>query len=181
MADNSVALPHFWPILDAMPTPLLYKEQSRSRILANQAALTLFQRDPGMVELSLADIQQPALPDEFYLAPGLLLLALPVLFALVWLARTLYRRYQRDSARRIALKSLYKIQLEHPEAANAILQLLKRYLQTKRPGHGRSETGLHVADQFTLEPGSVSNHQHHHAEDSQYLNQHDCNEQSGCI
>ena len=57
MADNSAALPHFWPILDAMPIALLYKEHSRSRILANQAALTLLQRDPGPVELSLADIQ----------------------------------------------------------------------------------------------------------------------------
>ena len=57
MADNSAALPHFWPILDAMPIALLYKEHSRSRILANQAALTLLQRDPGLVELSLADIQ----------------------------------------------------------------------------------------------------------------------------
>ncbi|WP_166840788.1 sensor domain-containing diguanylate cyclase [Rheinheimera pleomorphica] len=58
MAENSVALPHFWPILDAMPAPLLYKEHSRSRILANQAALTLLQRDPTLAELSLADIQQ---------------------------------------------------------------------------------------------------------------------------
>ena len=58
MADNSNALPHFWPIIDATPVALLYKEHSRSRILANQAALTLFQRDPSMVELSLADIQQ---------------------------------------------------------------------------------------------------------------------------
>lgn len=94
--------------------------------------------DPNITDTlktALADIQQPTLPDEFYLAPGLLLLALPVLFALVWLARTLYRRYQRDSARRIALQSLDKIQLEQPEAANAILQLLKQYLQTKRPGH----------------------------------------------
>ena len=56
-----------------------------------------------------------------------------------------------------------------------------RLEQSEPPGHGRSETGLHVSDQFTLEPGSVSNHQHHHAEDSQNLYQHDCNEHSGCI
>lgn len=58
MATTSHALPHFWPVLDAIPTPLLYKEHSHSRIWANQAALTLLQRDAGLRELSLADIQQ---------------------------------------------------------------------------------------------------------------------------
>lgn len=87
------------------------------------------------LKTALADIQQPALPDEFYLAPGWLLIALPILLTLAWLARKWYRRYQNDSARRIALQALSQIQLEQPEAANAILQLLKQYLQTKRPGH----------------------------------------------
>ena len=94
--------------------------------------------DPNITDTlktALADIQQPTLPDEFYLAPGWLLLALPALLASVWLARKFYRSYRRDNARRIALQALYRIQLEQPEAANAILQLLKQYLQTKRPGH----------------------------------------------
>lgn len=87
------------------------------------------------LKTALADIQQPALPDEFYLAPGWLLLALTVLLALAWLARKGYRRFRRDSARRLAQQALSQILLEQPEAANAILQLLKQYLQTKRPGH----------------------------------------------
>lgn len=87
------------------------------------------------LKTALADIQQPALPDEFYLAPGWLLLVLPILVAIAWLGRKWYRTYRRDSARRLALQALSQIQLEQPEAANAILQLLKQYLQTKRPGH----------------------------------------------
>ncbi|GAB60672.1 GGDEF domain-containing protein [Rheinheimera nanhaiensis] len=62
MADTVNALPHFWPVLQALPTPVLYKEHSRSRILANAAALALFNSEsnssPGDSSLSLADIQQ---------------------------------------------------------------------------------------------------------------------------
>jgi len=87
------------------------------------------------LKTALADIQQPPLPDEFYLAPGMVFLAALLLAALLWLARRLYRRHQRDSARRLALLALAQISAEQSGAANAILQLLKRYLQTKRPGH----------------------------------------------
>jgi hypothetical protein len=87
------------------------------------------------LKAALADIQQPPLPDEFYIAPGWLCLAVMVISALLWLGRRAYQRYQGDNARRLALKALAEISLQHPAAANAILQLVKQYLQTKQPGH----------------------------------------------
>jgi diguanylate cyclase (GGDEF)-like protein len=58
MSDNAVALPHFWAIIDALPIAVLYKEHARSRILANRAALQLF--NPALTEpaLTLSDVQQ---------------------------------------------------------------------------------------------------------------------------
>ncbi|MDP2715694.1 sensor domain-containing diguanylate cyclase [Rheinheimera sp.] len=58
MSDNAVALPHFWAIIDALPIAVLYKEHARSRILANRAALQLF--NPPLTEhaLTLSDVQQ---------------------------------------------------------------------------------------------------------------------------
>jgi diguanylate cyclase (GGDEF)-like protein len=58
MSDNAVALPHFWAIIDALPIAVFYKETARSRILANQAALQLFNPPLTTPQLSLSDIQQ---------------------------------------------------------------------------------------------------------------------------
>ncbi len=94
--------------------------------------------EPSVTEqlkTALADIQQPPLPDEFYLAPGVIVLAVLLLLLLAWLTRLLYRRYQRDNARRLALDALALIVSTEPGAANAVLLLLKQYLQTKAPGH----------------------------------------------
>lgn len=94
--------------------------------------------DPSVTESlksALADIQQPALPDEFYLAPGYLILGLVALALLFFTIRFLFQRYRRDHARRLALKQLDAINPEHKQAANQALILLKQYIQTKRPGH----------------------------------------------
>lgn len=97
--------------------------------MANQASAA------ESLKSAIADIQQPPLPDEFYLAPGYLILGLFAL-ALIFLAcRFLLQRYRQDHARRLALKQLEAIKPEHPQAANQIFILLKQYIQTKRPGH----------------------------------------------
>lgn len=87
------------------------------------------------LKAALADIQQPPLPDEFYLAPGYLLLAVLVCALLGWFGWRLLQQHRRNSARRLALKLLEQINLQQKDAANQILLLLKQYLQTKRPGH----------------------------------------------
>ncbi len=58
MTTDAIALPHFWNLLDALPVAILYKEHARSRILANKAALLLFQLPPEQPLLSLKDLQQ---------------------------------------------------------------------------------------------------------------------------
>src|SRR5690606_3212209 len=58
MSDNAVALPQFWAIIDALPIAVFYKETARSRILANQAALQLFNPPLTTPQLSLSAIQQ---------------------------------------------------------------------------------------------------------------------------
>ncbi len=97
--------------------------------MANEPTVT------DSLKTALADIQQPALPDEFYPAPGILILAVLALLALYRLGRKLYRYHQRDGARRLAQKALKQVSAAQPGAANAALQILKQYLQTKKPGH----------------------------------------------
>ncbi len=87
------------------------------------------------LKAALADIQQPPLADEFYLAPGYLLLAVLVLALLGWFGWRLVQQYRRNSARRLALQLLEQINLQQKDAANQILLLLKQYLQTKKAGH----------------------------------------------
>lgn len=87
------------------------------------------------LKAALADIQQPPLPDEFYLAPGYLLLAVLILALVGWFIWRLLRQRRRNSARRLALQLLEQINLQQKDAANQILLLLKQYLQTKKPGH----------------------------------------------
>ncbi len=87
------------------------------------------------LKAALADIQQPSLPDEFYPAPGVLILLALTLLALYWLGRKWFRHYQQNGARRLAQQALMQISADTPGAANAVLQTLKQYLQTKKPGH----------------------------------------------
>lgn len=94
--------------------------------------------DPALndqIKAALADIQQPPLPDEFYLAPGYLLLAVLFVLLVSWLVHLAIKNHRRNSARRMALKQLAEINPQQSDAANRILWLLKQYLQTKQPGH----------------------------------------------
>lgn len=87
------------------------------------------------LKAALADIQQPPLPDEFYPAPGYLLLGVLLLALLGWFIWRLMQQRRRNSARRLALRLLAQINLQQKDAANQILLLLKQYLQTKKAGH----------------------------------------------
>lgn len=60
-AENG--LPHFWPILDAMPSGILYKESAKPQILANQAALLLLALPPTNRQLSVSNLSHVELAD----------------------------------------------------------------------------------------------------------------------
>lgn len=86
-----------------------------------------------MLQKALADIQQPALPDEFYLAPVYLLL-LVLLAAVVWYCWRAYRvRQLHDRARQLALAELAT--LATTADANQVLLLLKQYLRSRARSH----------------------------------------------
>lgn len=87
------------------------------------------------LKAALADIQQPPLPDEFYPAPGYLLIGVLFLALLGWCFWRLVQQRRRNNARRLALQLLAQIDLQQKDAANQILLLLKQYLQTKKTGH----------------------------------------------
>lgn len=87
------------------------------------------------LQAALADIQQPPLADEFYLAPGYLLLALPLLLILCWWLYQSWQRHQRNQPRRLAIKLLGELSTDQEAAANQILLLLKQYLKTRNPHH----------------------------------------------
>lgn len=58
MTEQAVALPHFWALIDALPVPVLYKEQAKKTVFVNQAALTLFALPLSTPCLSLNEIQK---------------------------------------------------------------------------------------------------------------------------
>lgn len=67
--------PHFWPILDAIPYALLYKDSATSNIFANLAARRLFNLHPTGVSaaISLADMKAIALCNSINQQPYSLL------------------------------------------------------------------------------------------------------------
>src|SRR5690606_21475247 len=50
--------PHFWALIDALPVPVLYKEQAKKTVFINQAAISLFALSDTEQCLSLSDIQK---------------------------------------------------------------------------------------------------------------------------
>lgn len=58
MTEHAVALPHFWALIDALPIPVLYKEQAKKTVFVNQAALSLFALPDSEHSLLLSDIQK---------------------------------------------------------------------------------------------------------------------------
>ena len=58
MPDTSAPLPHFWPVIDALPLAVLYKEHSHNRILANKAAIKLLNLPAKQSAFAINSFQQ---------------------------------------------------------------------------------------------------------------------------
>lgn len=100
---------------------------------------------------ALADIQEPLLASDWYLAPVWWLLACLVLLLLGWLIRRVRMRQPQQASKQLALRELAAIDLTQSDSATAITALLKRYLQTKRPQHpALTQTGAQW-QQFLLQ------------------------------
>ena len=83
----------------------------------------------------LADIQEPVLGNDWYMAPIWWLLLLLTLFLLVLVFRLYRRRQLRLAPRRFAQASLAGIGLDDKDAAHQITALLKRVLLSEAPSH----------------------------------------------
>lgn len=84
---------------------------------------------------ALADIQEPQLVSDWYLAPIWWLLALLLFVALFWFLWRWRRQQQTNRPRDLALQELATIDLQQANAVCGITALLKRYLQTKVAQH----------------------------------------------
>lgn len=84
---------------------------------------------------SLADIQEPLLASDWYLAPIWWLLAVLLLLLLGFGLRLLRQRRPQPQSQQLALSELAGIDLQQAGSATAITAVLKRYLQTKVPQH----------------------------------------------
>lgn len=83
----------------------------------------------------LADIQEPLLANDWYLAPVWWLLAVFVV-VVFWLLLRRYQHFQqRQAPRRFALATLSTIDLNKPDAPAQITSLLKRWLLSEAPQH----------------------------------------------
>jgi len=83
----------------------------------------------------LADIQEPLLANDWYLAPGWSLLLLILLAMLSYSGYRWWRHYQQQKPLKYALAELEKLDLTAPNAAEMITTLLKRLLLTQSPTH----------------------------------------------
>ncbi len=90
---------------------------------------------PATTMPGLADIQEPLLANDWYLAPGWSLL-LAILLALLGFAGYRWWRYhQQQKPVKFALAELKQLDLTAPNAAELITTLLKRLLLTRQPAH----------------------------------------------
>ena len=81
MTKPDVVVPHYWALIDVLPVAVLYKEQAKKAVFANQAALQLLALPATQAILSLSDLQQlplccPSSGQPFSLLDNPLLLAL---------------------------------------------------------------------------------------------------------
>lgn len=83
----------------------------------------------------LADIQEPLLANDWYLAPGWSILLLLVLGLLGYAGYRWWRYQQQQKPVKFALAELDKLDLTAPDAPEHITTLLKRLLLTRSPAH----------------------------------------------
>lgn len=90
-------------------------------------------QNPALAQL--ADIQEPLLANDWYLAPVWWLLAVFVI-VVSWLLLRHYQQFQlRRAPRRVALATLSKLELNTADAPAQITSLLKRWLLSEAPQH----------------------------------------------
>lgn len=87
------------------------------------------------LEAILADIIEPELLLQWQLAPGHGLVMLLVLLALTYIGYRYWQHYQSGAARRYTEQQLLQLDLQQPDAASQINQLLKRVVQHYAPAH----------------------------------------------
>ncbi|RVU37637.1 DUF4381 domain-containing protein [Rheinheimera riviphila] len=83
----------------------------------------------------LADIQEPLLANDWYLAPGWSLLLVILVVLLGYAGYRWWRYQQQQKPIKFALAELEKLDLTAPNAAEMITTLLKRLLLTRLPAH----------------------------------------------
>jgi len=83
----------------------------------------------------LADIQEPLLGNDWYLAPGWLVVMLIVLGLIVYVGYRLWNYHLQQKPLRFTLAELARLDLNSADAPEQITTLLKRLLMTKIPGH----------------------------------------------
>ena len=83
----------------------------------------------------LVDIQEPALGNDWYMAPVWWIAFVLIVVVVVFALRLYQRRQQQQAPRRFALANLARITPETPDAAHQITALLKRLLLTQAPSH----------------------------------------------
>lgn len=101
--------------------------------MANSNAANVAQPQASMP--GLADIQEPVLANDWYLAPGWSVLLLILLAVLSYGGYRWWRHYQQQKPLKYALAELEKLDLTAPNAAEMITTLLKRLLLTRSPAH----------------------------------------------
>lgn len=100
---------------------------------------------------SLADIQEPLLVSDWYLAPIWWLVAGLILLLLGFGLRRLRRRRLQPAAQQLALQELASIDVRQPGSASSITMVLKRYLQSRVPQHPALTTTGEQWQQFLLQ------------------------------
>jgi hypothetical protein len=101
--------------------------------MANSSAAKLAPTEATMP--GLADIQEPILANDWYMAPGWIILLGLLLLALSYVGYRYWRYVQCQKPVKFALSALAKLDLETPGSAEQITQLIKRLLLTRVPAH----------------------------------------------
>lgn len=83
----------------------------------------------------LADIQEPLLANDWYLAPGWSLLLILLVALLSYLAYRCWRYRQWQQPVKVALAALAELDLTTADAAEQITRLMKRLLLTRQSAH----------------------------------------------
>lgn len=83
----------------------------------------------------LADIQEPLLANDWYMAPGWIVMLGMLFFGLCYLGYRYWRHYQHQKPVKFALLALSKLDLESSGSVEQITQLIKRLLLTRVSAH----------------------------------------------